>query len=95
MIKYFVSADVLNEVPSKQVEFIKYIADKHKINPDDINQVMDFEKVNGKMFLHYSIDDMKQKETFEIPEQASKDFIESIFFIQDSEDGIREIRYAQ
>ena len=56
---------------------------------------MDFEKVNGKMFLHYSIDDMKQKETFEIPEQASKDFIESIFFIQDSEDRIREIRYAQ
>lgn len=77
------------------MDYIKFIAEKHKMNSDDINQVFDFERVGGTMFLHYSIDDMEEQETVELPEEIAKDFIESIFFVHDPGDGILELRYAQ
>lgn len=90
---YIVSASVLKEISVKQLDFIKEISNKYQINSDDLYQIFDFEKKDGEMCLHFSIDDMYSKETIIVPTDEASYFTENVFFVS-GDNTNREIAFA-
>lgn len=77
----------------KQLDFVKEISSKHQINSDDLYQIFDFEKKDGEMYLHFSIDDMYSKETIIVPTDEASYFTENTFFVS-GDDANRKIAFA-